>query len=86
MIVHQKKLLAETKTLASENSELRHAIHEIEDRILTIIKEIKLTARKEDIDVMKRYIEIWDPTRFVTRESVERIVKEIINSPNEPEE
>ena len=83
MIVHNKKLIAETKTLASETAELRHMIHEVEDRILTIIKELRLTARREDIDVMKKYIEIWDPTRFVTRESVEKLVKDILREKTE---
>ncbi len=86
MLIHHKKLLAETKTLNNETAELRHGIHQVEDRILTIIKELKLTARKEDIDVMSKYIEIWDPTRFVTRESVEKIVQDILGRPKEPEE
>jgi len=80
MLLHNKKLLAETKTLNSETSELRHMVHQLEDRILTIIKELKLLARREDIDVMKKYIEIWDPTRFVTRKSVERMIKDILES------
>ena len=32
MLLHNKKLLAETKTLNSETSELRHMVHQLEDR------------------------------------------------------
>lgn len=78
MLVHHRKTMADVKTINSELSELKHMINVVEDRIITIIKELQLTARREDIGVMKRYIELWDPTRFVTRDNVEKIIKEII--------
>jgi len=56
----------------------------IEDRILMIVKELKLTARKEDIAVMKKYVELWNPMRFATKEQVENIVKEALGKEKEP--
>ena len=42
-----------------------------------IIKELRLTARKSDIDVMKRYIELWNPVKFVTADYAEKIAREV---------
>ena len=86
MLVHSKKASTDIKAIDSEMTEIKHSITEVEDRILTIIKELRLTAKKEDVGVMKRYVELWDPTKFVTVDTVEKIVKEILGKPEDSEE
>ncbi len=76
MLNNHKRAMDEIKSLQGDFGETKRTIQEVEDRIITIIKELRLTARKEDIDVMKRYIELWNPTTFVRQEQVERIVEE----------
>jgi hypothetical protein len=81
----------EVKVINSEITDINSKITEIQDRILLIIKELKLTAKKEDVDVMKRYVELWNPMRFVTKDQVEKIVREVLEGPaeqgsEEPEE
>jgi len=76
MLSSHKKAMTEIKTIQDEINELRRSMTAIEDKIITIIKELRLTARKEDIDVMKRYLDLWDPVKFVTNEQVEKIVDE----------
>ena len=76
MLINHKKAMNEIKSFQSDLLEVKRTIQVVEDRIITIIKELRLTARKEDIDVMKKYIEIWDPTKFVYREHVEKIIDE----------
>ncbi|VVB81188.1 Uncharacterised protein [uncultured archaeon] len=76
MLSNNKKAMTEVKSLQTDISELRRTITAIEDKIITIIKELRLTARKEDIDIMKKYLDLWDPVKFVTNEQVEKIVDE----------
>lgn len=78
MLNNQKKALGEIKLSNEEICELRHKLEEVEDRVITIIKELRLTARKSDMDVMKRYIELWDPVKFVTAEYAEKIAREVV--------
>jgi hypothetical protein len=78
MLANHKRALGELKSSNEEVDELRHKIAEIEDRVITVIKELRLTARKGDIDVLKRYIELWDPVKFVTAEHAEKIAREIL--------
>lgn len=85
MINNHKKSMNEIKVLNSEITDLNSKITEVQDRILLIIKELKLTAKKEDIDVMKKYVELWNPMRFVTKDQVEKIVKELMNGSEEAE-
>lgn len=76
MLSNHRKAMNEIKSLRSDVTSIRHSIQSVEDKIITIIKELKLTARKEDIQVMKRYIELWNPVTFVTRDAVDRIIDE----------
>ena len=76
MLSNNKKAMTEIKSLQDEINELRRTMQAIEDKIITIIKELRLTARKEDIDIMKRYLDLWDPVKFITNEQVEKIVDE----------
>lgn len=77
MMTNHKQALHEIKTSGSEIDELRHKLEDVADRVITIIKELRLTARKNDIDVIKRYIELWDPVKFVTAEYAEKIARDV---------
>ncbi len=76
MLSNQKKFVTEIKSLQTEMNEFKRTIQAVEDKIITIIKELRLTARKEDIDVMKRYLDLWNPVKFITSQQVERIIDE----------
>ncbi len=76
MLGNHKKAMSEIKSLQSEINEVKRTMLAVEDRIITVIKEIRLTARKEDVDVLKRYLELWDPVKFITSEQVEKIIDE----------
>ena len=46
-------------------------------RIITeVISELKNSARKTDLDVFKRYIDMWNPLNFVTENTVEKLIDE----------
>ncbi|MBS3147602.1 hypothetical protein J4219_01835 [Candidatus Woesearchaeota archaeon] len=76
MLANQKRSLNDVKSLQTDLNELKRTIQAAEDKIITIIKELRLTARREDIDVLKRYLELWDPVRFVSVDQVEKIIDE----------
>jgi len=81
MLSNHKKAMNEIKSLQSDFTEMRRTIQAVEDKIITIIKELRLTARKEDVDVLKRYLELWDPVKFITSDQVERIIDEKLGRP-----
>ena len=83
MLSNHKKAMTEIKTLQTDLMEMKRTIQAVEDRIITIIKELRLTARKEDIDVMKRYLDLWDPVKFVTHEQVDKLIDEKLGKPEE---
>jgi predicted nucleic acid-binding Zn-ribbon protein len=73
-----KKLTIEVKTLNTEFNELKSELSDIKNKILQIIEELKKCAKKEELKVVQKYVEIWQPLNFVTRKEVEKLIKEIM--------
>ena len=48
-----------------------------------IIKELKSTAKREEVKVLEKYINFWDPVKFVRQHEIEAIVKEILKNEKE---
>jgi len=76
MIKRNKKLTTDIKTLTLDINEIRKEIDEIKNKVLMIIKEIQGYARKEEMGVLQKYIEMWEPMNFVTHKEVEEIINE----------
>jgi hypothetical protein len=80
MISYHKQAIGETKTLNGDIREIRRQIEEIKDKILTLIKEIQLSAKKDEVKVLERYINLWEPINFVTKGEVEDLIKEVLQN------
>jgi len=78
MLSHRKKYSDDIDMLKEEIDEMRSTIKEVESRIIMIIKEIRLGAKKDDVDALKKYVELWEPVKFVTMNQVENIVREML--------
>lgn len=78
LVAYHKKALTDIKTATSELTEHKKLILMLEDRILTLIKEMKLLAKKEDVELIKKYVELLNPMKYVTAERVEDLINEKI--------
>lgn len=78
IITKNKYYSAEIKTLTSDISEIRKEIQELKDKFFLIIKELQTVARKEEVKVLERYINLWNPIKFVTQNEVEQIINEVL--------
>ena len=85
MLRNHKRAMSEAKTLLSDIIELRAAIETAENRISLAIKELQLTAKKEDVDVVRKYIEMWNPVKFITVNQAEKMIKEALQEKKEEE-
>ena len=62
----------------SELTDLQHKVSKMDEKLDLIIAELKRTAGSEELDVLKKYIEFWNPMEFVTQRDIERIVEQKI--------
>jgi len=80
MLASFRKSNVTLKTFHDDINGFKKAIKENDTRTELIIKELKLTAKKEDVEVLNRYLELWEPVKFVTQGEVEKLVKEKVES------
>lgn len=78
MMSKNKLFSAEIKTINSDIMEIKKEIHETKDKLILVIKELQTVARKEDVKVLEKYINLWNPIKFVSQNEVEQIINEIL--------
>ncbi len=76
-------LSKEVKSTNSEVLELKRQQDQFAQKMELIIKELKQTAGSEDVAVIKKYIELWNPLQFVTQRDLERSVDAQMSLKNE---
>ncbi|MCX6709907.1 MAG: hypothetical protein NTV63_03055 [Candidatus Woesearchaeota archaeon] len=75
MLANNRKASTDIKTINSTILDLNAEIAQIKERIEQVIRELVVCAKKEDINVLERYLNLWDPTSFATLKDVENIVR-----------
>jgi hypothetical protein len=75
-INRSNNLKKEFKDFNIDLLEFKHEQQQMQQKMDLIIKELKRTAGKEEVDVLKKYLDIWSPLNFVTQRDVERLVIE----------
>ena len=78
IIAKNKHFSADIKTLTSDINEIRKEIQELKDKLLLVIRELQTVARKEEVKVLEKYINLWNPIKFVSQNDVEQIINEVL--------
>jgi DNA gyrase/topoisomerase IV subunit A len=76
MIEEYKKLNQEIRILDSEIKDMKKDVVIIKDALNAISREMRNFSKIEDFKVLEKYINFWNPLKFVTEEDVFRIIKE----------
>jgi hypothetical protein len=69
-----ERLKKEVKSMDGEMLEMKLKHERFEQKMDLIIKELKKTAGKEEVDTIKKYLELWNPMNFVTQKDLERAI------------
>ena len=75
MIEEYKKTIRGMKNMETELKDLKNDIVHIKDILKDITKEMSLFAKKDSLKVLEKYINLWNPMKFVTEEEVIRLIK-----------
>lgn len=76
----RKKVTSEIKLINDDILELKRNINDIKKKMEKVISELKSCARKEDVQTLSKYIDLWEPLNFATREEVDKIIQEKLDS------
>lgn len=79
-IDQQKENRRDIKLLEEENTELKDTIRLLKNTLKKIADDMGNVARADEVKVIKKYLDLWNPVKFTTPEMVTRIVREEIDN------
>ncbi len=79
MLTNHKNLSVEIKTINAELNEMKRDIADVQNKIKLMINEFQTFAKKEDLKVVEKYVNMWDPMKYATLQEVERTVRRMID-------
>jgi|SRR3989344_2496112 len=75
MIEQYKKNITETRTINEDIKEIKIDLFKIKETIKHLVEEFELFARKEDVKFLEKYINLWNPVKFVTTEEMNKAIE-----------
>lgn len=70
-----REIDTEMRAAASEVTGLKRELAKTNEQLALVIKELKLTAGKDELMTIKKYLELWNPIKFTSKEEVERMIE-----------
>lgn len=70
-----KRQNVEIRTLMARLLESQKELDMVKKRMVEMANDMHNFARKEAVDTLKKYVEYWEPIKFVTNKEVEELVK-----------
>ncbi len=78
MIEEYKKLLRQMKVIGEELVSLKTDMDVIKENLKEINREMQFFAKKENVKLLEKYINMWNPLNFVTEKELNKTVEEAI--------
>ncbi len=75
LVTSHKKVRGELQSLSEDISQLKHDIFAIKETMRHLVGELQQFARTEDVKVLEKYINLWNPMRFVTEDDVKKMME-----------
>jgi tetrahydromethanopterin S-methyltransferase subunit F len=78
MVASNKKKNEMLRNFDTDLLDIKREIDSLKQKTDLIVRELKLSAGKDELNTIKRYLDLWNLARFVTREEVEHIAEEAV--------
>jgi len=76
LVIKFKDLREDVKRLSLEVDSLRKSSNELTKTLQRVVKDLANTAKINDVNVIEKVLDFFDPTRFLTEKDVYKIINE----------
>jgi len=76
MIEEYKNMISEIKAIDADIKEIKQDIFNVKEVVRKMVKETEIFARKDEIKVLEKYINLWNPIKFITENQLNSILDE----------
>ena len=78
LIESEKTLSKEVRLLNQDILDVKKRIEALREKMDLLGQELSTSAKSHDLKVIEKYVEMWQPLNFVTKDELKRAVKEKI--------
>lgn len=78
LLSFEKDTRAQIRAIGHQVNDLRKKISEIGTRVDAMTGEMESIAKKHELAVVERYLDLWQPVQFVTREEAKRLIQDAV--------
>ena len=72
----QREFEKERKVLNEDLMDLKVKVNEISNELKNMSDELDDAAKKDDVRVLEKYLDLWNPMKFLTRGEAEKIIED----------
>ncbi len=76
LIKYENETRADIRAFLQRLTELAHKVSEVREKLDAIAGELSSVVRRPEFAVLERYMDLWQPLDFITREEAERLISE----------
>ena len=69
-IKNTKHVVSDIKSIKEDIMNLKHDVSQIKSFNIKLTKQLKLMSSKDEVKRLEKYIDLWNPMDFVTREEL----------------
>jgi predicted nucleic acid-binding Zn-ribbon protein len=78
MLSIQRNLIREIKATDSQVLDLQKNILNLDEKMKQISRELVNFSPAEELKIISRYLDFWEPVGFITKREAEKLVRDII--------
>ncbi len=78
-IEEYKRINKEIEIINADIKTLKNDLFNLKQTINGFLNEVDFFARKNDIKLLEKYINLWNPLEFVREDDIEKIIEEKLN-------
>ncbi len=78
-VSNSKKTNNDIKNIRDEIHDIKQEIKQIQEFNAKVVKQVKMMAGSDEVAKLEKYIDLWNPMDFVTREELEKSNKQTVD-------
>jgi hypothetical protein len=76
LIDYEQEARADLQALTERLTELARKVDEVQEKINAMAGELANVVKKNELTVLERYLDLWQPLDFVTRDEAKLLIEE----------
>ena len=79
MLSSNKKESGQLKDVNTDLIEIKRSLSEVKERMRELIADLGDVARIADVTQIQKYVDMWNPLQFVSKNEVRKLINDILN-------